>query len=611
MVHWSKRFCGTVSTVVAVMAMGFSSFGGAGQAAEPTLAATFACISIRLPAPGVDPKTVCAVHYRVQGEEPWREALPLWYDTVDREYRGSIVDLRDDTVYEVQLTISGRQPLRTGIRTRANTFPVARTVILPEGRHTEPIVITEGGKPGAYVAYRAGEGGTTVDAAGAHDVCVAIQADYVLLTGVTCVNARRSGISIARKRHHIVIDDCEISAWGRPRADGYGERDAGVNAGRGAHHLVVQRCRIHDPNHGADPWSVDCGHPGNPYHAAGPNAICLAEGRGGNVIRWNDIYAGPGRYFEDAIGNWWGNGSMKGFPGADSDIYGNRLRNCVDDMIEADGGNRNVRIWGNYISDSFKAVSTAPLFVGPIYVFRNVFGLCRKDVGQDGMGFNGTGSHGGRSGRVYLFHNTMLTVPRDREQALVGLWGGYRSGPVKVTSRNNIWSGLELPYAVSYADRGLGVRMKSRTVHRSNSYDYDLTTKPHDVYLDPRVEPIPRPAARGFNPLAMWPRGMVHTPPGTQEHGVVGIPVYRDGHGWDEGEGRGRYQLADDSPGVDAGLRLPNFNDGYTGAGPDTGAHEIGAAPMRFGIAAAPPGYRVGAKARESADIDGRDALVD
>jgi len=42
--------------------------------------------------------------------------------------------------------------------------------------------------------------------------------------------------------------------------------------------------------------------------------------------------------------------------------------------------------------------------------------------------------------------------------------------------------------------------------------------------------------------------------------------------------------LAKGSPGHDAGLRILNFNDNFTDAAPDMGAHEAATAPMQFGI---------------------------
>ena len=37
------------------------------------------------------------------------------------------------------------------------------------------------------------------------------------------------------------------------------------------------------------------------------------------------------------------------------------------------------------------------------------------------------------------------------------------------------------------------------------------------------------------------------------------------------------------NPAIDAGIRIPGFNDDYTGKGPDMGAFERGNPPLRFG----------------------------
>lgn len=41
------------------------------------------------------------------------------------------------------------------------------------------------------------------------------------------------------------------------------------------------------------------------------------------------------------------NRSLRGFAGADSDVYGNRIEGCWDDGLEMEGGGCNVRVWGN------------------------------------------------------------------------------------------------------------------------------------------------------------------------------------------------------------------------------------------------------------------------
>jgi hypothetical protein len=42
------------------------------------------------------------------------------------------------------------------------------------------------------------------------------------------------------------------------------------------------------------------------------------------------------------------------------------------------------------------------------------------------------------------------------------------------------------------------------------------------------------------------------------------------------------------NPALDTGVRLPGFNDDFTGAAPDIGAFETGMPPLRFGREMAP-----------------------
>jgi hypothetical protein len=81
--------------------------------------------------------------------------------------------------------------------------------------------------------------------------------------------------------------------------------------------------------------------------------------------------------------------------------------------------------------------------------------------------------------------------------------------------------------------------------------------------------------------------GAVIAYPGAELHGIVGTPMYEVGHGWQSGS-LGYYQLSPASAGYDRGVRIPNFNDSFTGAGPDIGAHEAGTLPMRFGFTTQP-----------------------
>jgi hypothetical protein len=64
--------------------------------------------------------------------------------------------------------------------------------------------------------------------------------------------------------------------------------------------------------------------------------------------------------------------------------------------------------------------------------------------------------------------------------------------------------------------------------------------------------------------------GRIQAREGSEPHGIRGVPIY------DPGNGDNEFALAPDSPGYDAGVRIPNFNDDFTGKAPDMGAHEAG-----------------------------------
>jgi hypothetical protein len=68
-------------------------------------------------------------------------------------------------------------------------------------------------------------------------------------------------------------------------------------------------------------------------------------------------------------------------------------------------------------------------------------------------------------------------------------------------------------------------------------------------------------------------------------NGIKGKPTYASGNGW-MSESGGQYTLAPGSLGYDQGVRIPNFNDDFQGAGPDMGAHEAGKPAMLFGTRA-------------------------
>jgi hypothetical protein len=304
--------------------------------------------------------------------------------------------------------------------------------------------------------------------------------------------------------------------------------DSGVyafcKAGAVLTRVTIQRNEIYNPRYNSNSWSD--GHP------EGPQGITMELCPGNHVIRHNEVFSTNGNYFNDGISGS-DNVSTTGFPNADSDIYGNEVSNAWDDGIEAEGGNRNVRIWGNYIDRTGTGIASTITSVGPLYMFRNVYNRSRflgsvpLDSDERQSMFKAGSDAGFANGRRYVFHNTTLQAQGEGAYnglgASAGMGGTASNRQLRNTvSRNNIWH-----------------------VWRANSSAF------YEVGLD--------------NDLA---RDMYSGSAGaTIVNGINATPTYRSGHGW-QSESGGLYQLQAGTAGADQGLLIPNFNDGFLGAGP-------------------------------------------
>ena len=532
-----------------------AGIGGA-WAEAPVAVSTFECAGLYWKAPGGAVDQACEVRYRAVGAGEWRAGLPLWYDGRNQEYRGSLVQLRPGTTYEVDLQLKGTATRATlTAATWSEGFPIGKTVALP-ARSVETLLITNSGSPQGYVVYAPAAGESVIDAESKAYSCVVVKAAYVILRGLTLRNARIHGVVLGEGAHDVVIEGCDISGWGEIAEDGWGKdyHSAVYSKSAAVTRVVVQRNRIHHPRSNSNNWRQSRPRPGKrePTHPEGPQGVCLWDSEGNHVIRYNTVFSDDAHQYNDVFGAG-ANFSVRGFPNRDSDIYGNLLSHCWDDAIESEGGNCNVRIWGNYMSDVFVGVACASVSVGPLYVWRNVSAVHRVAPGDSSGGFLKTSDRMG-GGKIFVFHNTMLQPPgaagaKKTLGASVGMgWGGPMTN---VTSRNNVFHVTRQAIA-------------DRARVAINDYDYDLFSAPF--------------AAAD----------------GQEKHGVRGAPQYAPGFGFENG--KGVFALAPGSPGFDAGVALPGFNDGFSGAGPDMGAQEAGSAPMEFGVNAYRSSPGAGAK---------------
>lgn len=526
----------------------------------PQAVPTFQCVGLYWSPEGGSAQNTCQVRYRRVGEPSWKEALPLWFDGRDsselpighqQQYRGSIVNLSPGTEYEVELSLekTGRRALLRP-RTWAETFPVGEMVAVHDSN--SPLMVNKSGSPTGYILYTHSPDrqAATIDVANRHAQCVEVRASYVILRHLTLKGAAEHGIRLFEGCHDVVVEGCDISGWGRIAADGWGkDYDAAIYSNDQAlKRVIVQRNHMHHPRSNSNNWQQSRPAPGKreSSHPEGPQAVVFWDSDGNHVIRYNTVDSDDTHYYNDVFGAGH-NFSYRGFPNHDSDIYGNYLSHCWDDAIESEGSNCNVRIWGNYLTDCFVGVACASTSVGPLYVWRNVTDVMRETPDKWSSGFLKTSDKMG-GGPVFVFHNTILQLPRpgaaanETAGARQGLgWGGPM---VNVTTRNNIL----------HVTRDAIRNQKNDPL---GDYDYDLFTGRSRI-LDQR-----------------------------EEHGIRGEPVYVEGNGLTDG--KGRFQLAPTSPGHDAGVRLANFNDDYTGKGPDIGAHEAGAPAMEFGVHAYQP----------------------
>ncbi|MEM9866032.1 MAG: right-handed parallel beta-helix repeat-containing protein, partial [Myxococcota bacterium] len=438
------------------------------RADEPSAVPTFHNVGLYWSPDGGEEDREVRVRFRVPGGE-WRDGLPLPYlpiegtDLERADYRGSLVDLQPGTEYEVELRLEGTgESADLRFETWSEDFPEGERIEVEASSRT--LVINESGTPDAYRVYDGG--GQLFEVDGRYNINVQ-EARYVILRNFRLRGAEQHAIRLGDNVSDIVIEDNDISAWG---GRGF-QREFGHNAHAAVHsnrseltRIVVQRNRIHHPNHDSNNWGEENCRSASQCstHPSGPQAVGLYHSSGNHVIRFNEVFSDADHYYNDIFGGG-DNGSFRGYPGPDSDLYGNYLANCWDDGIEVEGGVRNVRVYANYVDHCFQAIGNAPVSIGPLYVFRNVVGRSERTPGDDArgnflkMGF--ASSVDWQRGFQYVFHNTLTN--RDGT-GFAGFGGGSRIIR-HVISRNNVLFVPPSRHSISESSRNL-----------NNDLDFDL-----------------------------------------------------------------------------------------------------------------------------------------
>jgi hypothetical protein len=504
------------------------------SAAELRTVPTFENCGLYLEHTTLTPEQI-QVRYRESGTTAWLSGHALVVSANDAVPRGSLFALRAGTAYEVECRdTAGTVLANTTFSTWSEDVPIARTVNLAAAGKF-PLVISDSGTAAGWVRYvteQPLDGGEQAESA------IVVQgAAFVILDGLTVRGGMRHGIRITNS-HDVRIRDCDIAGFSRIgtqdltkdgkyyTADGKPiNNDAGVcidNSGR----TVVERTWIHDPRGHANSWYYS--------HPAGPNAL-FVHATGEIVVRWNDFPGSDRHRWNDVIEGW-GNGKVDGGFNRDSDIYGNYLAFSNDDGIELDGGQCNVRYYGNVIQGSMCGISTAPNLRGPSWVFGNLVANLADERGLGAAGVKNGGGSTSSLGHTFFYHNTFFGAGNGI--ANVGYGNDSNRGMFRGTSRNNL-----------FALTGDG--LIDRYLPAGNTYDHDLFAQPW--------------AAPGTNDVS----GTVET------HGVSAAAALTD-------PTNGDYRPTDNSPARGTGEAIPGFGFLQVDGRADIGALPAGLVSRRL-----------------------------
>ena len=534
-------------------------------AVSPEIVPTYENLGISWAAANRGSGQTARVQYRVQGSSAWNDAQDLWYDARSGgEYKGSIVSLHSGTTYEVKLTLSPNGETVTALSsTWDNNFLSGDDVEFTRSSNaTSGVTISTSGTANDYYIYDCD--GHTIDANGGDGITIGNGESYIVVRNCTITDAD-DGIYISPSAHHIVIEDNTITNFSRNGIYAHWNSN-----GHTTGYFTIQRNVIGPTTRDSQSWVR--GHPN------GPQGIQWWNGQNPSVIRYNKVFSDYDHMYNDTLGGGANANGESGFPGHDSDIYGNDISHAWDEMIEAEGGSRNVRIWNNYLHDGNNMIATVTVSDGPMYIFRNVFGNSQKwdcdesgspcappnddsDHWDRGYTFKIGANSGHGDGRVYIYHNTTL-----QEDPGPGMT--YTLGPRHFLKNTN--------------DPTLNYVVKNNIADTA----YYGGSKPYGYYWDPDNDKSDSSDCTNDVDYNLY-NGNINDNCSSNPHEANGInnsPTYDSSTLFDPAAKEFSQALAGNTLGYDDGVVLSNFNDGYVGSGPDMGAVEHGNAGFRIGV---------------------------
>lgn len=473
----------------------------------------------------------CSITYGKKGTTEKKAAYPPYYDETAMQWRGSITGLHEGCEYTVRAELFGSDGevvsrKEAEVKMWSSTPSIDRVINLDDVYSGSGVLNLCGIKGTENGWIKVDCGGQTVNVENGSEAVYIANCEYMILENLKITGGNRTGILVAASAKNVRISNCDISNWGRRGvydkeyleyvADGgVVNYEAGIRM-LNASNITVERCYIHDSKSRTNPWKAQ----GELIHPKGSCGIYY-QVKDSCVIRYNDIIGSDENRFNDGIE---GANNTADYGGAarNTDIYGNTIFGCEDDGVELDGAQMNVRFYNNRIEQTLCGVSTAPLGVGPTYIFRNVI----TNAGTLLDNFKGTAIKAGGAtsgentvGKLFVFNNTIDTVWDVMRN--VGVSGSYE---YHTDALNNI-----------FVSRTSGGAALINTYADSRDYG-------------------------DFNLLL----GEVDFGAGNNQHSTNNLPTYKEN----------TFMLERGSAGENSGCTVANFAESYSGSAVDMGALE-------------------------------------
>ena len=495
---------------------------------------------------------VVRVRYREQGATRWRRGMDLrripaatleGHSWVNR-HSGSVLDLEPGRSYEIELWLQDPDGGCRFERVTAQTRPLPEPMVGAPVKQADPGSLgstLSGSQPGDIIELAAGDySGFQIPNDGAPGREIVIRSNGgAVVNGTVNATGRQYVQIVGLTANRIRFDDSNRVSIMNNTVN-YAQQFDGIGAWNRAENAYIADNVVN----GVTNWNDA---------ALGVNGAnegeCILVTGPGHVVSHNRITG-----CRDNISFMEGDNALDQFS---IDVIGNDIYEAADDGVEADFCAHNCRILRNRFTNVFIAMSSQPGLGGPTYFVRNVV--------YSNLYHAAFKLHRGSIGDVIL-HNTVvkmgdaLGIPAGRTHARQyfrnnlfiggagGMFGGYNTGDGSI---------VYLPDAVdgSYDYDGLGSEVGdySGRIGDVRFADFaelrSMTTYEHAVQVGLNVfatdVSIPTSPFPGYDPVDM--------------------------------------RLAAGSAAEDAGLAIPNVNDGYAGAAPDLGAYELGASLPVYG----------------------------